>query len=242
MPTDFLKKALAERQQHGPYQDFLDFIRRTRPRLPEIRVLIRSGALDCLKGAYTRPQLFWLYFQEQKDRGLFFAPSVPDFIKDYSNQVKLKDEVETLGLLVSGHPLRVFAPRIEALQKSGRFPPFISSRDIAEHRALRVTIPGVIVTGKEVRTKNRRHMMFVSFEDEYSIFETVFFPDVYERYAQDLADGGVFLIMGRVEDDLGALSVHVHKLRHLTRDHDEDEENVVAMPQNKVYTMTAAWR
>ncbi len=248
--TDFLKKALAERREHGPYKDFLEFVRRTGPGIPEIRILIRSGTLDCLKGEFFRPQLFWLYFQKQKYEGLFFAPSVPDFIKDYSNEVKLKDEVETLGLLISGHPLRVFEPRISRLRRSGRFPQFISSREIADHKSRRVTIPGVIVTGKEVRTKNRRHMMFVSFEDEYSIFETVFFPDVYERYAEALSRGGVFLIIGRVEDDLGALSVHVQQLRPLTRDPERrgeegsgyGRENGPALPQNKVYTMPAAWR
>lgn len=243
--TEFLKKALAERREHCPYRDFPEFVRRTRPGIPEIRILIRSGTLDCLKGGFSRPQLFWLYFQQQKDDGLFFAPAAPDFIRDYTKEVKLKDEVETLGLLISGHPLSVFEPRIRALRESGRFPQFISSREIAEHRARLVSIPGVIVTGKEVRTKNRRHMMFVSFEDEYSIFETVFFPDVYERYAEALSKGGVFLIVGRVEDDLGALSVHVQQLRPLTRDPEWCGEAAAALgsgkvpvlPRNKVYTM-----
>jgi error-prone DNA polymerase len=236
---DFLKQVLAERREHGQYKNFLEFVRRTRPGIPDIRILIRSGTLDCLKGEFSRPQLFWLYFQRRKYDGLFFTPCAPHFIRDYAKEVKLKDEVETLGLLISEHPLSVFAPRIKALCESGSFPRRISSREIEGHRGKRVTIPGVVVTGKEVRTKTLRHMMFVSFEDQYSIFETVFFPDVYERYAEALENGGVFLIIGRVEDDLGALSIHVLELRHLTRD--EDDENIAALPRNRVSTMPAAW-
>jgi error-prone DNA polymerase len=219
----FLEDVIEERRRNGPYADFTDFVRRARPGLPEIGVLIRSGALDGIKGAYFRPQLFWLYFRQEKDEGLFFPPPIPAFIRDYPPRVKLKHEVETLGLIVSAHPLAVFAPRIAAMKKRGGLPPFITSRQLAGNRGRNVTIPGVLVTGKEVRTRSRRRMMFVSFEDEYSIFETVLFPGAYTRYAGLLYDAGVFLVTGRVEEDLGALSVHVERLVPLTRDPESRE-------------------
>jgi error-prone DNA polymerase len=231
----FLKKIIREREEHGPYRDFLEFVRRTQPGLPEIRILIRSGALDCLKGGLYRPQLFWLYFQRNRYEGLFFGPPVPDFIGDYPETVKLQDEIKTIGLVISGHPLRIFKPRIDKLRGSGRFPPFISSRDIPAFRAKTITIPGVVVTGKEVRTRTNKNMMFLSFEDEYAMFETVLFPDIYARAGELLLDAGVFLVIGRVEDDLGALSIHVQKLIPLTRDAEKVGDGVAGMPQSRVY-------
>jgi len=82
-------------------------------------------------------------------------------------------------------------------------------------------------------------MMFVSFEDEHSIFETVFFPEVYERFQYMLADAGVFIIMGTVRDDLGSISIQVHRLIRLSRNPDELEEHgVIATSERRVYTMT----
>jgi len=219
----FLRAVLDERRRHGPYTDFSGFVRRTRPGLPEISVLIRSGALDGIKGAYYRPQLFWLYFRQQNHGEDFFPPPVPSFIRDYTPMVKLKHEVETLGLIVSAHPLSVFTPRVSSLKRRGGLPPFITSRQIEEYKGRRVTVPGVLVTGKQVRTRTRRRMMFVSFEDEHSIFETVLFPDVYERCAGLLSAAGVFLIIGRVEEDLGVYSIHVERLVSLTRNPESRE-------------------
>jgi DNA polymerase III alpha subunit len=76
---------------------------------------------------------------------------------------------------------------------------------------------GILVTGKEVATKKREPMIFVSFEDEQSIFETVLFPDAFERFYPLLDDGWAFLIFGRVEDDLGALAISVERLVTISR-------------------------
>ena len=82
---------------------------------------------------------------------------------------------------------------------------------------------GILVTGKEVATKKREPMIFVSFEDEQAIFETVLFPDAFERFYPLLDDGWAFLIFGRVEDDLGALAISVERLVPVSRRTEEPE-------------------
>ena len=79
-------------------------------------------------------------------------------------------------------------------------------------------IPGILVTGKEVATKEREPMIFVSFEDEHAIFETVLFPDAFRRYFPMLDDGWAFLVHGRVDEDFGALSIGVERLVKVSRD------------------------
>ncbi len=60
-------------------------------------------------------------------------------------------------------------------------------------------------------------MIFVSFEDEHAIFETVLFPDAFNRFYPLLDDGWAFLVHGRVEDDLGSVAISVERLLMVSR-------------------------
>jgi DNA polymerase III alpha subunit len=88
---------------------------------------------------------------------------------------------------------------------------------------------GLLVTGKEVLTRTREPMVFVSFEDEHGVFETVFFPRAFRRFYPLIDGGGVFLASGRVKDDLGALSLHVEGVRSLARAQGEEGSPLAAV-------------
>jgi error-prone DNA polymerase len=213
----FVEALIAEREKGGPFRGFRDLLQRTDPRFADLRILIRSGALDSISDGYTRPQLFFRHQNIDREDGFGFLPPPPPSVGDYPPAVKLRDEVETLGLVVSRHPLELFRPRISALAARERLSPFIRSPDIPAHRGEKVWIAGVMVTGKEVATKKKEPMIFVSFEDESSVFETVLFPDSFRRHFPLLDDGWVFLVHGRVEDDLGALAISVERLVRVSR-------------------------
>jgi DNA polymerase III alpha subunit len=206
-----------DRERRGLYTGFRDFCLRTSCRFEDIRVLIRSGALDSVSDGYTRPQLFFRWLNMQKEEGLGFLPPAPPVIGDYPARVKLIDEVQTLGIVVTRHPLALFRPRIDRIAARYRLPPLVSSSDIPRCRGRKVWTAGILVTGKEVATKKREPMIFVSFEDELAIFETVLFPDAFNRFYHLLDDGWAFLIYGRVEDDLGAVAISVERLVMMSR-------------------------
>jgi DNA polymerase III alpha subunit len=145
-------------------------------------------------------------------------PSPPPGIGDYPPAVKLHDELSTLGLLISRHPLSLFTGRIRRLARG--LPALIDSRALPAHRGRRVTLAGLLVTGKEVLTSRREPMVFVSFEDEHSVFETVFFPQAFRESYPRLDGGGVFLVSGRVMEEQGALALHAEKVLGLERDTD----------------------
>ncbi len=138
--------------------------------------------------------------------------------------MKLKDEVSSLGVVISRHPLELFRPRIQRIAKQRGLCPFIRSVDIPKHRGEKVWTAGVLVTGKEVSTKKQEPMIFVSFEDELAIFETVFFPGSFARFFPQLDDGWAFLLQGRVEDDMGALSISVEELLTVSRKSGEETD------------------
>lgn len=140
--------------------------------------------------------------------------------------MKLADEVRTLGIVVSSHPLTLFRPRIERFMQRRGLGPLVSSPDIPRHKGQAVWMAGILVTGKEVATKKREPMIFVSFEDEQSVFETVLFPSAFDRYYPLLDDGWAFLIHGRVQDDQGALAISVDRLVRVSRREGEGDDAV----------------
>ncbi|MFO7850134.1 MAG: PHP domain-containing protein [Spirochaetia bacterium] len=209
------KKIVEHRRRKGEFTDILDFLDRTSPDTASLRSLIRSGTLDSISGGYTRPQLFWLSYHRERGRGLFGMPPLPSEIGDYSPPEKLRDEVRFLGLFIKSHPLEVFYPRITLF--IGGTPPLIDSRRIGACLGSYVRIAGYLVTEKEVRTKDRKEMSFVSFEDSYGVFESVLFPEAYARLSGVLENGAVFVLEGRVESEWGALQITVDKLFSLNR-------------------------
>jgi len=214
---DLVESIIAEREQRGEFRGFRDFLQRTTCRFEDIRILIRSGALDCVSDGYTRPQLFFRWLNIEKEEGLGFLPPAPPLVGDYPPRVRLADEVKTLGIVVSRHPLELFRQRIDRIVRRHGLSPFIGSRAIPEFRGQKVWTAGILVTGKEVATKKREPMIFVSFEDERAIFETVLFPDAFQHFYPLLDDGWAFLIHGKVEDDLGALAISVENLVAISR-------------------------
>ena len=222
---ELVDKVVQERERGGPYADFRDFLVRVPCRFEDVRVLIRSGALDSVSEGSSRPQMFFRWQNIDKEEGLGFPPPPAPFIRDYPERVKLKDEVRTLGIVISRHPLELFRPRIQRIVEDRGLSPFVRSIDIPSHRGEKIWTAGVLVTGKEVATKKQEPMIFVSFEDELAILEAVLFPGSFARFYQQLDVGWAFLIYGRVEDDLGALSISVEKLLTISQKNGEESDS-----------------
>lgn len=245
LSREFLVHLVREREANGPYRDLADLFRRLEPRFAEIRVLIRSGALDEIGGGLSRPQMFWLYYHRSRilDNLLFLSPENPPEgagslplspsageallqeglavaglpkLEEYSDMNRLADEAEHLQIIISRHPLEIFRPRIRRILAS--LPDTLSdSRDVSDGEGREILLAGTLVTEKETRTKSRQLMSFVSFEDPHGMFETVFFPDSYEANASPLEEGSAFLIRGMVEKEFGVCQIQVKELIPLSR-------------------------
>ena len=61
-------------------------------------------------------------------------------------------------------------------------------------------------------------LCFVTLSDEDGLFEATLFPEVYDRYQEELTDGDsrVFWVAGKVEAQYDAVSVTVDKIGSLT--------------------------
>ena len=140
---------------------------------------------------------------------LFTAPSVETpQAPDYDRATMLRHEVETLGFLLSVHPLE---PYERALRGRG----IIEARDLEKHAGRRVGVLGWHVTSKLVHTKHEEPMEFVTFEDTTALVDATFFPRAYERFCHLLTSTRPFILTGRVEEEYGVCTLNVEGVERL---------------------------
>ena len=214
-----------ERERNGPFRSLEDFLNRTvsHVHLPDARVLIKAGCFDGISQGVARPALVWkaLRFferkEDEKNPGLFDRHQRPvpvvrqaDCQGHYPARLMLKHESETLGFVLSAHPLDLYQDLLKDMDP-------VSARDLRRHVGRQVTMAGWLVTGKTVRTKVGDPMKFISFEDTTGIYEAVLFPKVYDRYCHMLNASRPYIIQGRVEEDFGSVNVNVHWIGFLDR-------------------------
>jgi DNA polymerase-3 subunit alpha/error-prone DNA polymerase len=118
----------------------------------------------------------------------------------------LWNEYQALGFLRNAHPLTLWKNEVIAIKNR------IKAIHIEDYIGQNIKMVGWSVTQKDVWTKDGLSMCFLSLEDETEIYETVVFPDVYERYSKLLFDQKPLLVYGRVVNDHGAVCVEISKL------------------------------
>jgi error-prone DNA polymerase len=159
--------------------------------------------------------MLWQFYGEGRDKAVGESLSFPSAavvpsewpqVKDYTWSTKVSHERETLGFVLSIHPLRKSGASGLNIVPAAQLPRYIGNR---------VTLAAWSITGKEVVTRKGEPMEFVSFEDETAIFETTFFPKAYQRFCQLLDMNRGYLLTGRVQEQYGAVSVNVEDIRRL---------------------------
>jgi len=122
----------------------------------------------------------------------------------------LKHEIETLGFLLSIHPLDRCRDILRRLNH-------VRAVDLHRHVGKHVTMVGWMVTAKTVHTRDGDPMKFVSFEDTTALYEAVFFPEAYHRFCHMLNEMRPYLLKGKVEEDFTAVTLTVDWIEFLDR-------------------------
>ena len=195
---------LRERSERGVFTSFQNFLRRANVARCDAERLVKAGCFDSLEGKEKRPTLLWelLNFQQQSTGLLFEQSTELPHAPAYDAKTVLRQEVESLGFLVSQHPLTLYK---EAWL---RHKP-IKGSELIRFSGKWVTMVGWWITTKMVEDKNGRPMEFVSFEDVTAIFDATFFPDVYARFCRKLSQRRPYLIKGVVEEEFGVATLRV---------------------------------
>ncbi|MBU0960178.1 MAG: DNA polymerase III subunit alpha, partial [Proteobacteria bacterium] len=210
--TDVMARILQCRQRQS-FSSGVDFWQRVQPAKDESRALIQAGALDGLIADRNRTRLFWELSQfhclarRQKSSPLFGLqlPGAP-CLQALAPGELLRREYQVLGFLCKGHPLLLCGPKLQGRTRAS---------ELVHCKGKPVALAGWLLSGKLVSTKSGEVMEFLTFEDETGVVETTFFPRVYRRYAQQLFSDCPYMLWGRVEEEYGAITLTVERLRRL---------------------------
>jgi len=209
-----------ERERGGNYTCIEDFSRRVRLNRDDIIALCPAGVFDSIAADLPRPlqarKLFGMRNEEggMRNGELFEANSrepviAPVINKFTKNENDLWEEYRALGFLRRAHPLALWKNEVLAVKYRTK------ASQIENYVGCNVKMIGWAVTQKDVWTKDGQTMCFLSLEDETALYETVIFPQVYEKYNKLLFEQKPLLVYGRVADDQGAVSLEVNRIEAL---------------------------
>ena len=230
-----IESIIESRDNEGPFKSFLDFSSRVDLRKINKRVvesLIKCGAFDSLK--YGRRQLmegfervmeFGQRLQDQKlsnQAGLFdgpdsqdagSAPSEKDILpslEEWDHGEVLLHEKETLGFYITGHPLLRYADRLKLITDA-------DSERIAEMRDKdTVTVAGIVSHKREVPTKRKDTMAYVTIEDLKGSYTGIVFADIYRNYRDLLDSDEPLLFKGTLDVTEESCRLIVSEIHRLT--------------------------
>jgi DNA-directed DNA polymerase III PolC len=209
-------RLLRERDGRGPFSGLLDFMQRVSPSLSDTVLLVKAGCFRTVE-RHNLPQLLYkarvycgarsryedepLYGRTPADERISPPP-----MRDIPYRQKMKNEIEVFGFIVSVHPMSYYRTAL-------RMEDTVFARDLGGLVGRRVRVAGIMITAKTVRTRDERLMQFISFEDETAIYETVFFPQQYKRFARVLSSHGPYVLTGKVTEEFGVISLNVSSIR-----------------------------
>ena len=158
-----------------------------------------------------RPSVWRASWEEEALFGRESPLSARGALRDQTDRTTATEgEYRRLGFLLDRHILELW----ESIPARYRR---VRGKNLPQVVGRRVELVGWPVTSKEVLTREGKPMEFVSFEDETAIYEAVLFPPVYGRYARLLDEPRPVIIRGTVQEDLGAVAIHVEELSPLAR-------------------------
>ncbi len=214
-----IEEIISCRREGGEFEDIIDLLDRadlSALQKSDVEALIKAGALDgfemsravmlnSLEELYSRlnrkkslqaeGQTSFFDLVEEDDK--FFAD---DFTfspaEDFSQQEKLNQEREYLGLYLSGRPLDPYG---EFFRRIGAEAELAAAA--GDRKNDRVFLGGVVKEIREHRTRNDRKMVFLTLEAGEEERDVVVFPGVYKNSVRLLSERQIILLSGRLDDD-----------------------------------------
>ncbi|MBF0593811.1 MAG: DNA polymerase III subunit alpha, partial [Candidatus Omnitrophica bacterium] len=205
-----------ERSANGPFKSIFDFCKRADLRTNNRKViesLIKSGAFDST-GARRSQMLAVIdqalnlgtskqkeisagqfsFFSMGEDVGGFTTEKeiFPD-IKEMPQPQLLAFEKELLGFYLSGHPLDRYTVEMRTFTNTNSVRLGLMKKD-----ASAVLIGMIIEVRMTVTKKDGRRMAILRLEDLEGKIEAVVFPDAFERIVQNIKNGTVVYVKGKV--------------------------------------------
>jgi DNA polymerase-3 subunit alpha len=132
-------------------------------------------------------------------------------IRPWSQQQRLREEKETLGLYLSGHPIDEFLPELKQLTRDR----------LANLKAERETqlVAGLLVATRTMRSKRGDNIAFITLDDRSGRLEISLFAKEYEQFRELLQKDSILVVDCQVsmDDFNGALRGRAREVMNLTQ-------------------------
>ena len=208
-----IEHIVADREQNGLYNNLFEFCHRLDLHKVNKRVLepcVRSGAFDVF--GQERSTMFAsiqaaMKAAEQKNRDALIGQSdlfgsaeeveAPvDYVKvkAWSERQRLEGEKLTLGLYITGHPITAYVSELAGITS-------VSISALQTYTKSEVSIAGMITSLRVITMKNGRRLCVIMLEDQTGSIEVTIFNKLFEVIRDQLVQGEIFVIRGKIEDD-----------------------------------------
>ncbi len=220
-----MEAVIEEREQHGQFADFSDFLMRCTKFINKrmVEALIFGGAFDSMgrhrsQYAAVYEELMRRISGIDKQRGGLQMSLFGDFIKEEPPKVEYPDlpewetadllskEKSVLGVYASGHPFAAHAAHFAHCNfHCGMLSDYIEDEETGDRIYQRiktgdvVSMGGIVSAIKKLNTKSGTPMAFVTIEDLYGSIECVVFSRLYERAKSFLRQDVIVSISGKID-------------------------------------------
>ncbi|MBL8050420.1 MAG: DNA polymerase III subunit alpha, partial [Anaerolineales bacterium] len=200
-----------ERIKNGKFTDLNDFARRVDLRSVGKRALeclVKVGAMDsfgnrasllasldrivAISSAHFRAADAGQLSMFGGDSGVVESIHLPE-VKDVDKREMLNWERELIGLYISDHPLNEYQATLTQIVS------YFSGQLSESSHEEKVRVAGLITNIRPYTTKSGKPMGFVTIEDIQGVIETVLFPKTWTQYQNQISNGQIVIIEGKVD-------------------------------------------
>ena len=210
-----IQEIILAREEKGEFKSLYDFctkVNSDKVKKKAIEVLVESGTFDSIepnrRSCFERIEETMKStkdIREEKERGQMslwgdeFDEDKTEKIKsnndvkDWSEEEKLEREKQILGFYITGHPLEKHQDIIDSFTSTD-----ISSMN-KEKKMKKVYFVGTITGIKKIKTRNKKTMIILTFEDMEGQIEGILFSGV--RLKAQIKENEVVWVRGVIEKD-----------------------------------------
>ncbi|WP_336646248.1 error-prone DNA polymerase [Microbacterium sp. USHLN186] len=187
------ERIVASRDEHGPFRDLHDLVRRTDATTAQVEALATAGAFECL--GLTRREGIWLAGTAAEDRARFLPGTAvavqPPLFADQSGYERLAADLWATGVSTDDHPM---AHLRAALDERGVLP----SAALRVHESgRRIEVAGVVTHRQRPATASG--VTFLNLEDEHGLMNIICSTGVWARYRRVARDSPALIVRGLLE-------------------------------------------
>ncbi len=201
------------RDREGKFLSFCDFCGKVDMRKVNKKVLeslIKCGAYDSIEAGRRRMMEGFemvvefaqkknaeresgqLNFFDQPDSVEDMEPRLPE-VTEWEDDELLTYEKETLGFYITGHPLSKFEDDLKLIVNT-------TSENIGDKKdGSIVSIAGIVSNVKEVTTRKKEMMAYVTLEDMKGYITVIVFPEIYRNSLHLIKSDDPLFIKGKVD-------------------------------------------